>query len=108
MSSPFQIIWGDTIPPHPPPLHHCQKALNLTYVRASAITIFFPGLYPRTPVRRGKGREEREVRERRILLGGKGKEIEGRGVGKEEYGQEGKGRGGEGKGMHRSSPFRKF
>jgi hypothetical protein len=47
---------------------------------------FFPGLYPWTPVKRGRGREEREVREG---LGGKGKEIEGRGWGRRSMGKRG-------------------
>jgi hypothetical protein len=38
-----------------------QKALNLTYAHLQ-FKNFSRGLYPRTPVKRGKGREEREVR----------------------------------------------
>jgi hypothetical protein len=78
-----------------------QKALNLTYAHLQ-LKNFSRGLYPRTPVRRGKGREEREVREG---LGGKGKEIEGRGWGRRSMGK--RVRKWEGKGMHRSSPFHK-
>jgi hypothetical protein len=82
-----------------------QKALNLTYAHLQFKNVS-RGLYPQTPVRRGKGREKRELREG---LGGKSKEIEGRGWGEGGVWARGEGKGREekGKGMHRSSPFHK-
>jgi hypothetical protein len=45
-----------------------------THVRVSIISKNFPGLYPRTPVKQGRGRRGGEGREEK---GGKGMELGG-------------------------------